>query len=188
MGGGIMHSPAFRRWFGQSTAVDAHGAPRVFHHGTEADFTTFRFGRLDGVAGFFSASADFARSYGPRHLAVYLRIERLFSGEPDVLRAFLAERGGIRALREESLTPISEALGIATDELDDEDWLAPAAECNWAAVELPELVDFLARQGFDAMVVNEFGRRNLAVFCAHQIKSASDNCGAFDPASADITA
>jgi len=80
-------TPAFKRWFGKSSVVDANGAPRVVYHGTGADenFSVFRsgdgFGMHFGTAGQATDRLDSVissgriREKGTRVLPVYLNIK-----------------------------------------------------------------------------------------------------------------
>ncbi len=79
-----IHTPQFLRWFGQSKAVDDAGNPRIYYHGTRADFNEFRPGSVGelGAGIYFSASPEDASDFaddgepgnGARVIPVYLRI------------------------------------------------------------------------------------------------------------------
>ncbi|MDP1771996.1 MAG: LPD38 domain-containing protein, partial [Methylobacter sp.] len=68
----------FEKWFGDSQAIDENGDPRIFYHGTNADFNTFdsnksfRKGKL-----FFTTDKDLAEQYGDKTLHVFLKANRI---------------------------------------------------------------------------------------------------------------
>lgn len=73
-------TPEFRKWFGESKVVDAQGNPLVVYHGTDAaPFTVFdRAKTKSGPSKFgfwFTNQNEFARNFGDRQEAVYLKIE-----------------------------------------------------------------------------------------------------------------
>lgn len=77
----LTNTPAFKNWFGNSKVVDAEGNPLVVYHGTKADFNTFDLNKtgLNGLAighGFYFADSKLVASgYGDKSLAVYLKAD-----------------------------------------------------------------------------------------------------------------
>jgi hypothetical protein len=76
----------FWKWFGDSKLIDTQGRPRVFYHGTDANFTEFststigqaQDGKLFAGAGFYFADNQHdASGYGANVMATYLKSERL---------------------------------------------------------------------------------------------------------------
>ena len=54
-------TPAFKRWFGNSKAVNEDGKPMLYHHGSAADFTEFLSGKAKAI--FFAPEPVFAESF-----------------------------------------------------------------------------------------------------------------------------
>lgn len=73
-------SLAFQLWFQGSKMVDDRGSPRLFYHGTSADFVEFdhsvasRTRSAFGNAFFFSASREHALAYGRNLMVCCLRM------------------------------------------------------------------------------------------------------------------
>ncbi|GAB2619823.1 LPD38 domain-containing protein [Novilysobacter erysipheiresistens] len=160
-------SPAFKRWFGDSKVVDADGEPLVVYHGTEdTPFEVFDRAKAgDGPSKFgfwFAEDESFADLFGGNKIATYLKMEkpkRISSGRWDAIRDRHAKDGT---------------------------WFE-----RWR--------DELIAQGFDGLMVEgeSFTTSRglvlkdpsvLAVFQPTQIKSATGNSGAFDPADPSILA
>ena len=53
------------------------------------------------------------------------------------------------------------------------------AEGDWDTIESPEVQESIKGLGFDSFYVKENGKKNLAVFDANQVKSATGNTGEF---------
>ncbi len=79
-------TPEFKRWFGDSTAVDERGNPAVWYHGTTAqeDFNVFKPNPALGGAIFVSPSAEYANMFtaarGGRVYPVYAKVEKTAPG------------------------------------------------------------------------------------------------------------
>lgn len=87
---GLMENPNFRRWFGDSKAVDLSGAPLVLYHGTASEFSEFSIGEAwgEGEAGaFFSgcpkAVEEYAKRDGGNILPVFLSIQNPYETTAD---------------------------------------------------------------------------------------------------------
>ena len=178
-------SPAFKKWFGDSTIVNPDGSPRVMYHATRNDFKVFNPAnperRLQAI--FVTGKPEFANEFsdfgttaagaaeGSNIMPVYVRAERVFDYEnpADIerFREYLLHRGFKGAAEE---LPADVATG------------------NWQVIEDDRrVVDYLERNGFDGVYVNELGVKNLAVFSPDQIKSAVGNTGEYSRETADIT-
>ena len=88
-------SLAFQVWFQGSEMVDAYGNPRLFYHGTSADFVDFDYAAASrirpafGNAFFFSTSREHALMYGRNLMVCCLRMRAphiLAAGENNVAR------------------------------------------------------------------------------------------------------
>ena len=74
-----INSSAFKKWFGNSKAVDEQGRPLVVYHGTDASFTAFDMSKgranMDIRGAFFSPWEEDAKGYGSRVGSYYLSIQ-----------------------------------------------------------------------------------------------------------------
>lgn len=184
-------TPAFRRWFGDSKAVDASGRPKVFYHGSGVwerggkqlgDIREFNrrasvdiVGRgesMDTVGSWFSdqAGSDGAEMYSGSQgvmYPVYLSIKN-----PWRPRSF-----------DEFLDKMHETAGRD-----------PKKQNPKGRGTTDDLRAWLKQQGYDGIVFgpygngSEFGKQQAWVALEPtQIKSAIANNGEFDPESSDIT-
>jgi len=80
------NTPEFKKWFGESKAVDINGKPQIYYHGTDSEFNAFdKKKRKEGMYGkafFFSEDPKEAAGYGKRVIPVYLQADQLFKGRP----------------------------------------------------------------------------------------------------------
>lgn len=163
-------TPAFKAWFGDSKVVDADGKPLVVYHGTASEFSVFDGGR----GGFyFTDDKKAAQEYAnhadgdsdPRVVGAYLSIQNPMVLDRAWYDANVREEGG---------------------------------DSNWEAVDNAayqaeqEGHDGLILQGFpdfDGMPNGLRAEREYDQYIAfrpEQIKSATSNNGAFDPANPSI--
>ena len=168
-------SESFKRWFGDSEVVDVDGKPLVVYHGTQADFSQFQ--DLNERQGFYFAedpelAALFAEGPGANTMPVYLSIKRPadLTQVSSALYADLRQHGYNGRL----LTTRPEEMW----ELFDGD---------------SELKDALVAAGYDGARMPEQLRPGYPetepawiAFRPEQIKSATGNSGAFDPANPSI--
>jgi N12 class adenine-specific DNA methylase len=166
----------FRDWFGDSKVVNARGEPLVVYHGTPEDFTDFDVG--SGPA-WFSEEEGYAQEYaangaewddeaeGGRTVPAYVAIERpLMIAEdledsPDAIAGTLA------------------ALGLPA-----EDYMG--YDFAWRVLDQPKVIEAIKAAGHDGIRAVERGVSVWAAFRPGQIKSATANSGAFDPANPSI--
>lgn len=80
---------AFKRWFGDSKAVDANGNPLVVYHGTHSSFTEFKPNDALGGGMFFSPSPEEAGAFtgatGSNIMPVYLSAQKVW---PKIVRSY----------------------------------------------------------------------------------------------------
>ena len=80
---------AFKRWFGDSKAVDADGNPLVVYHGTHSSFTEFKPNDALGGGMFFSPSPEEAGAFtgatGSNIMPVYLSAQKVW---PKIVRSY----------------------------------------------------------------------------------------------------
>ena len=201
-------TPAFKRWFGASTVVDAKGKPLVVYHGTTAGgFDAFRpnyrKGEQLGFGIHFAGDRDFATKYAedptvarkgktPKVYEVYLSIKR-----PLVADAIVSENTPEFALAKKlagsKLLTHPNEYGVRMA------YMQGAIDKTSA-----QRAETLIREaGYDGIIYEAVlataayagGRRGLTrtgssvsyiVFDPTQIKSATDNAGTFDLADASI--
>ncbi|QUO26134.1 hypothetical protein KEH57_04180 [Burkholderia cenocepacia] len=162
-------SDAFKRWFGNSRAVDGDGKPLVFYRGSRnAGAEPYN----DRAMIFLTRDPAFASNYARDGAVfpVYARVERPFD----------ASRGeGLKLWRE--FVQDTNAPSYATARSD------RGALPFWTME--PELRRWLDAKGVDydgIYFAENDGKSSLAVRSMQQIKSAIGNRGTFDPTSPDI--
>ena len=171
-------TPAFLKWFGASKVVDADGAPLVVYHGTRNDITAFD---PEKVGARFSASAGFYFTSRPSGASLYAdglnnaatkwepgdKFSRPVEGGANVMPAYVA---------------LKNPLELSTKDFSAERML----DGNKG-----EIVRKARTDGYDGIIVrrdvgDEFDGVTVVAFRPEQIKSATGNSGAFDPANPDI--
>lgn len=194
----VTETPEFKRWFKNSVVVDDKGKPLVVYHGTNAEFTEFdpeKRGENTGwdnakVGFFFIADRRLAEEFaqetarGDRIIDAYLSIqnplrlttEDLFNNReqaPTLTEIFFGERIDDP---DEALQSINDEIGLG--EIGE---IFESLGADWAK-------EIMERDGYDG-VISHFGGGHLeyVAFYPEQIKSASNNSGAFDPKSKDMT-
>lgn len=160
-----VRTPEFKAWFGDSKVVDENGDPLPVWHGTDANFKIF--GENGANTFFFTEDSVLAKTYGKSSIQAFLNISNPASGE-DVKNA------------------ATEA-GIDEESVDVE---YPGVLINMDG----RVRDILTKKGFDgwigmdssADVTDMDEAMTYVAFSPTQIKSATDNTGAFDPNNPDI--
>ncbi len=218
---------AFKDWFGDwekspedaSKVVDENGEPMVVYHGTDADFTEFKFDKIGthstsiGYGFYLASSENVARGYTSTEKVMPLFLcsrkqldvnkssltkkeltslinkiiekEIQESGIEDYKDSFLSNYADTYSL--EKKRAISEAVGMihessatAVDQISE--------LCN--AVGDKRIVNEAVVQvlGYDAIIQKDFQGDGTAfvALTPNQIKSATDNVGAFDVDNPDI--
>lgn len=160
----LKDSEAFKKWFGDSKVVDKKGNPLVVYHATDSEFNVFDRSKLgDSTSGNTNwqpavRSAQIGFWFSDHDLAA-----TVFT-DPDKTKAVYLS--------------IQKPYRTKLDSL-------------WNALEhtRPETyVKRLQERGYDGLRVqdSEFGGVSYVAFEPTQIKSATNNSGAFDPANPDI--
>nr|DAR38003.1 MAG TPA: nuclease [Caudoviricetes sp.] len=193
-----VRSPEFKAWFGDwendpenaSKVVNERtGEPLVVYHGTSEDFNTFKVEYLGGEtysnanntanamsAGvghwFSSRNLNEEVDYGTRNISAYLNIR-----EPNELPNLYS----LFSQLEEYVPTDSEG-----DLMD-----SPHSFDNYEDITqyAQEYTDWNKRVGFDGLIIikdNEYGGTSYVAFDSNQIKSATDNTGAFSKENDDI--
>lgn len=160
-------SPAFRRWFGDSKVVDAEDKPLVVYHGTNADFDAFDPAKVGSAYGtdeqgfFFTSSEDEAQKWADRAPG---------ATSPKVLPVYLSIENAWVIDAPEGMGPVEYF----------ESGKGPFNRGHAAAVQ------YGVDSGYDGMIVRGNGETMFVAFRPEQIKSATGNNGAFDPANPSI--
>lgn len=162
-------SPEFWRWFRNSAVVDDTGAPLVVFHGTSAIFDTFDkkmrgfvSESSDSKVGFFFTSSLRRAEEAARDAAWITKPEEWARPAPDAARVMRVYLKMERPL-------------VRHDIQDD-----PA--------DTARVIRAAKRAGHDGVIWmnGEMGGRDYVVFEPGQVKSATENSGAFDPKKASI--
>jgi hypothetical protein len=170
-------SPQFKAWFGDSKATWDDGVPRVFYHGTSAEFDSFTSkGEATGNAIFFSTDP------GPDGAGGYSN-----AGDGKIIPAYLKIEKPFNFRDESAMADFANYLGLDQERI--KWWQGdPEAEAyhaaltgKWDYIESPEFQSFLSAKGYDSFYVIENGTTNIGVKSPTQIKSATSNTGEFSP-------
>ena len=171
----VTRTPQFKRWFGNSKAIDEKGEPKVVYHGTNWDVEEFM---ADNGANWFTEDAEHSNRYsieradsvyredgeneiGPNTVPVYLSVQN-----PLVLDFDMNDGPG-KAMR------VASKLGLKKSEYYKPDYA-------WELVASEEFASAAMASGYDSISVLEGGARTWGVFKSENIKSAIGNNGAFD--------
>ena len=174
-----VRTPSFKAWFGDwqndpknaSKVVNPRtGEPLVVYHGTNAQFDTFepsypRFapGNIHGIYFTDVFDEEIREAYGENQYAVFLNVRNLLEESP---QRYIEKLKGVELPvppSEEKMKAYRAAVGNVDD-----------------------IKKSIQDAGFDG-AKNRFGRgHEYIIFHPNQIKSATGNGGAFDPADANI--
>jgi len=159
---------AFKRWFGGSVLTE-EGRPMVMYHGSPNEFSIFSENKpifvssVPDDAGFFAALKRLGKKQGKPYIyPLWVRAEKPFDFEnPDHIEDIRQTFADVLASRNEggSLPATAIQNGI------------------WSVIENADVQQAIKKAGFDSFYVREGGRKNLAVFSANQVKSATGNLG-----------
>lgn len=160
----LKDSEAFKKWFGDSKVVDKNGDPLVVYHATDSEFNVFDRSKLGD---FTSGNTDWRPAVRSAQIGFWFSDHDLAATvftDPDKTKAVYLS--------------IQKPYRTKLDSL-------------WNALEhtRPETyVKRLQERGYDGLRVqdSEFGGVSYVAFEPTQIKSATNNSGAFDPANPDI--
>lgn len=194
-----VRTESFKNWFGDwendpdnaSKVVDENGEPRVVYHGTiRSWFRKFNAFKTD-IFAWFTPAKKYARQYADYDYRksgsittkryfyeVFLNIRNYVDvgdtgwGEgstTDILEILAAQSGIDEKIIRETF-PKDSVFGV---------WM-------YQNVHSKEFSDLVKRLGYDGVKAEEYGNPTYAVLYPSQIKSATENYGTFDDASADI--
>lgn len=160
------NTPEFKKWFGDSQVVDENGQPLVVYHGTGAEFTEFdpdltgtaTDAGTEGKGFYFTSDWDAAKS------------------NADYVTGF-GEREGAKVM--------AVYLAIESPYKINRNNAPRGLESN--PKEAAKFTKNLIKQGYDGVEYTLMnGSKNYVAFYPEQIKSATDNTGAFDAGNPDI--
>lgn len=160
----LKDSEAFKKWFGDSKVVDKKGNPLVVYHATNSEFNVFDRSKLGG---FTSGNTDWQPAVRSAQIGFWF-------SDRDLAATIFTDPDQTKAVYLSMQKPYRTKL-----------------ESLWNALEhtRPETyVKRLQERGYDGLRVqdSEFGGVSYVAFEPTQIKSATNNSGAFDAANPDI--
>lgn len=164
-------TPEFKRWFGSSKIME-EGRPQVMYHASPKSFNVFR----ENKPIFISPNPKEAEFFGRFHFYGDERDTKPVSIYPLWVRAENSFDYENPAHVDEVHNALVKMLG--------EDFISSEskrrlASGDWSYIEDPALQQIIKDAGFDSFYVKEGDTKNLAVFGANQVKSATGNTGEF---------
>jgi hypothetical protein len=171
---------AFKRWFGGSVLTE-EGRPMVMYHGSPNEFSIFSENRpifvssVPDDAGFFAALKRLGKKQGKPYIyPLWVRAEKPFDFEnPDHVQQIMDYMANNYTSPENANRIQVYGHGYKTaDELS-----SRLERGDWTYIESANVQQALQALGFDSFQVLEGGKKNLAVFSANQVKSATGNLG-----------
>lgn len=180
-------TPAFRRWFKGSKVVDDNGNPAVLYHGSAGPIDSF------DVPAFLTRDRDGAQWYAT---------DRSGGEGGTITQAFASIKKPFdlrTAEGSEAFVDLARKAGVEIEgDLADGTFFAPeiAEHADYEGTNFVDLIyipavrNALARRGYDGLVLDDLlGSSEIETWVAlrpEQIKSATDNTGAFSPENPDI--
>lgn len=174
-----VRTKAFKDWFGDwendpenaSKVVDENGEPRVVYHGTNNDFTVFDWSKIGS-----------GNDKGLRGKGIYLspNIKTSQSYGNNVITAFVNIKKPFRTSDFTSKEEISDKLGISEFSFD----FDTSGNLRVYSASAGLFTDALKEAGYDGIIYPQ--RQEVIVYSPNQIKSATDNTGAFSSDDDDI--
>lgn len=172
----------FHRWFGDSKAVDEHGRPKVFYHGTDASFDEFK-----------PTTGKISTVFGSEHVD---RHGHFFTDDKELAKTF-SNAGNTMSVYLKMHNPLGMRNGLDDDKLQDFEnhgfnprWFTHSHLEDWERFDGEDGKDFtntLGKMGHDSAIIHEpsvegqKGGHAYVVFHPNQIKSAIGNNGDFHP-------
>lgn len=187
-------SPEFKRWFGASKIVDDDGQPLVAYKAMEGNIPHIQ---PESGTGMTHVSFDpdvaghFGRPGGDGVREVYVKADNPFDYRKPADLAWISREmskpANVRLFNKQT----KEIMGDHYDfDHDARDIRAGLEDGAYQKYEVPIVRNLIKLRGHDGIYMTEDfqgdGRPNLGVFKPEQLKSATDNTGAFDPANPDI--
>lgn len=179
-------SPEFKKWFGESKAVDTEGKPLALYHGSGETFSQFKQSK-EGSMGkgiYLSSDPEFASKYSEQS-----QFGEKQKGSPQVYKTYVNLKNPIvveNGYINEPGRQILEKLGYSKDKAQSIVEKAFEEKGNLTG----ELQTKLKNAGYDGIMLKgvEGDVQEVVVFDNKQIKSATGNSGKFDSTNPDIRA
>jgi hypothetical protein len=162
-------TPEFKRWFGKSILKE-EGRPQVMYHASRVGFNIFR----EDAPIFISPKAREAEYFGRSHLDESVKGDDKVNVYPLWVRA----ENPFDYENPKHVDRIHNALvkEIGEDFITEQN-RKRLASGDWSYVEDESVQKAIKDAGFDSFYVLEGDTKNLAVFSANQVKSATGNLG-----------
>ena len=183
---GYYNSPAFRRWFKDSKAVDANGRPLVAFHVTTNDFAEFDTGA--GKTRGQKSTAAYSGQLGSWFTAPSLYSDNYEPGNAEAAVEGFVENSDGSAKPGAVTMPVHLSIQNPMEYSDFESML----EDRDSHPSIAKFKDDLVAQGYDGIVIRNsdtdggVDRDDWVAFEPTQVKSAIGNRGQFDPNNPDI--
>lgn len=152
---------AFRKWFGNSKVVDGQGQPLVVYHGTsDGGFAVFdQRAAKDSDANQNAGDGGLGFFFTDDKALAEQHRDRLDGERP----SWMSANKDVYAVYLSLKNPFVTSNNVPSDQREE-----------------------LERQGYDGVIYDFGGWKEYVAFHPEQIKSATDNCGRFNPDSANI--
>ena len=161
-------TPEFKRWFGKSIFKE-EGRPMVAYHGSPNEFNIF------------SERKPIFVSTNPNDAEFFASLKRLgkAQGKPYIYPLWVRAEKPFDYENQDSIEEIRRTYKALLDSRNESGSLPETAIKNgiWSIIENADIQQAIKDAGFDSFYVLEGGRKNLAVFDANQVKSATGNLG-----------
>lgn len=180
-GNAQIETPEFKKWFGDSKAVDESGRPKVFYHGTASDITEFRPKQAQAI--FVTADTVTANSFA--NASKNWTKENGLDGGGNVMPLYISVNNPFDPDNTEHINALKNAIGNKFNGEEFANTIDDVAEGRWKAMENPVVQKYIKAK-HDGFFVYENGQKNIAVYKSEQIKSAIGNRGTFDPVNQNI--
>jgi len=171
---------SFKRWFGGSVLVE-EGRPVVMYHGSPNEFSIFSENKpifvssIPDDAEFFAALKRLGKKQGKPYIyPLWVRAEKPFDFENPKHVQQIMDYMVNKYTSPENANRI-QVIGHGhktANELE-----SRLQRGDWTYIESANIQQALQASGFDSFQVLEGGKKNLAVFSANQVKSATGNLG-----------
>jgi hypothetical protein len=200
-------TPEFKRWFGNSDAIDKDGKPLVVYTATNKDFTVFEPGRgasKDAIAAWVTSDKDFVNNYASVRYRYWKTMHRPWEEDQmipngvHIVPAYVNPKNPLDVtnlisdlaapINDSEAEKVADQLQVSKDDLLDaipeKDIYPNGRERDHTRISSDLVrtkfaVDAMRRLGFDSVKARESGASVYALFDSNQIKSAISNKGTY---------
>jgi hypothetical protein len=198
---------AFKKWFGDSDAVDENGSPLIVYTATNKDFTVFEPGRgvsKDAISAWVTSDKDFVNNYASVKFRWWKTMhrpweeDRMVPSGLNIIPAYVNPKNpfDVTSLIDDLSAPINDAeaekvarkLNVSKAQLlnaiPEKDVYPNGLEREHTKISADLVrtrvaVDAMRKLGFDSVKAREAGSVVYALFDSDQIKSAISNIGTY---------